>query len=64
MEAYNEIVPDAAERILVLLETQVAHRQDLEQAVIRGNLSAQRLGQVTAFIVTMTAVLSGTWLSS
>ena len=64
LQAYEEIVPGAAVRILALLESQVAHRHEMERTVIRGNVSAQRWGQIGAFVVSMTTVGGGIWLSA
>jgi uncharacterized membrane protein len=62
LERYNQIVPGAAERIIVMAESQHSHRQGLEKHVIHSNVSAQRLGTVLGFIVAMTVVIGGMYL--
>ncbi len=59
LRAYNEIVPDAAERILAMAEQQAAHRRSLEATAIMEQLAQSRRGQVYAFITSMTALAVG-----
>lgn len=44
LKAYNEIVPDAAERMLAMAEKQAHHRQEME----RRQLELDRLGTLTS----------------
>ena|SRR5882672_5337928 len=62
LDRYNQILPGAAERIIVMAESQHAHRLGLEKHVIHSNVSAQRLGTILGFAVTMTVVIGGIWL--
>jgi uncharacterized membrane protein len=62
LERYNDIVPGAANRIIVMAEGQHAHRQALELRVVSANIAAQKLGVVLGFIVAMTAILGGIYL--
>ena len=62
LERYNQILPGVAERIVVMAESQHAHRLGLEKHVIHSNVAAQKLGTVLGFIVAMTVVIGGTWL--
>jgi uncharacterized membrane protein len=48
---YNQIVPDAAERILAMAESQAAHRQRLETIVIQGSHKRANLGLVLGFVI-------------
>jgi len=59
MEKYNQIVPDAAERIIVLFESQVQHRQSLEKAVIQSDVRDSRLGLYLGFFVSVVAIIGG-----
>lgn len=61
---YNEAVPNAAERILAMTEKQAEHRQHLERISVEGNLRAQTLGQILAFIVMLAGIGGGVWLIS
>lgn len=59
LERYNASVPDAAERLLVMVEQQAAHRRAPESAVVAGNLAAQRRGQYFAIVVVLVGLLGG-----
>lgn len=56
---YNEIIPNGAERIMVMAERQSAHRESLEAMVITGNVASQTRGSYFAFIICMTALIFG-----
>ncbi len=60
LKRYQEIVPDAPERILKMAENQTAHRIEIEKDVIKGNLLNERLGLVAGFVVCMSALWFGT----
>ena len=60
---YEQILPGAADRIIKMAESQQSHRQRLEQKVIESNTSAQKWGVACGFILAMTAVCGGIWLS-
>jgi uncharacterized membrane protein len=49
-EAYNRVLPGAADRILRMAEKQAAHRQDLENRALRGDLAKSMMGTVLAYI--------------
>jgi uncharacterized membrane protein len=59
LAAYNQLFPGCAERILAMAESQSSHRQDLERAVVHGNIADARRGQNYAFILGLSAILSG-----
>lgn len=59
LQAYDMIVPGAAERIISVFERQAEHRHDLEQRVIDGSESRAGIGQWLAFIVMLTGVVGG-----
>jgi len=42
-----------------MAETQSAHRQALEAAVVGGNVAAEARGHIFGFVITMTAVVGG-----
>ncbi len=56
---YNEVFPGCAERIVAMAESQAEHRQHLEKTVIGGNVKAERLGQIFAFILGALAIVGG-----
>lgn len=61
LQQYNELVPDAAERILSLVEKQSAHRQYLERKVIESDIFNSKLGLFFGFVIGMTSVIAGTY---
>jgi uncharacterized membrane protein len=59
---YNEAFPGAAERILAMAERQSSHREELETTVVTSGAKNQTRGSWFAFIIAMTAILSGVYL--
>lgn len=60
---YERVLPGSADRIICMAEGQATHRQSLEQKVINANVSIQQLGLACAFIIAMTAIVGGIWIS-
>lgn len=67
LEAYERVLPGAAERILSMAERQSAHRQDLEAKAVNAQIgdmgaarSEARLGQAFGLIIGLTAIGAGT----
>jgi uncharacterized membrane protein len=46
VEAYEQVLPGAADRILGMLERQAEHRMDMERALVEGAARSERLGQL------------------
>ncbi|MGI8784222.1 MAG: DUF2335 domain-containing protein [Acidobacteriota bacterium] len=59
---YERVFPGCAERIVAMAEKQSAHRQDLERTVVRGNVNAERRGQICAFVLGAIAIGGGIYL--
>jgi len=66
LEAYNQLVPGAAERILVTFEKETEHRQSLERKTLdaqvedaKADRSERRLGQIFAFLIGVVAISWG-----
>ena len=57
---YNQTVPDAAERIITMAESQSRHRQELESKVIESDIKNSRLGLHYGLIIGLAAVIGGT----
>ena len=51
LEAYERLVPGAAERILKMAENQSNHRQEIEKIVVRAGARDSLLGVVVACVV-------------
>jgi hypothetical protein len=45
-----------------MAEQQATHRQELETAVVNGNILSERIGQISGFIISMSAIWGGVWL--
>jgi uncharacterized membrane protein len=54
--AYEQTLPGAAERILVLAEKEAAHRHQNEDKVIQESLKLGKRGQIFALIISMVAM--------
>jgi len=63
LKGYNNILPDAAERILVMAENQSIHRQDLEKTLVYGNVRHDFLGMIFGFIICILLILVGAFLA-
>jgi uncharacterized membrane protein len=59
---YNEIIPNGAERIMIMAERQSAHRERLEARVVDGNVANQTRGSYFAFVIAMVALMGGFFL--
>jgi uncharacterized membrane protein len=60
LKRYQDIVPDAPERILKMAEKQTEHRIAIEKKVIDGNIWNERLGVIAGFFVCIYALYLGT----
>jgi uncharacterized membrane protein len=55
-QRYNEIIPGAAERILLQSEEQAKHRQQLENKVVNGQILISKLGQIFALLIAFACI--------
>jgi uncharacterized membrane protein len=62
LSKYNDALPDAAERIVAMAESQLKHRQDIEKQVIDSNCKAQQRGPIYGLIVALAAIGGGVYL--
>ena len=53
IQQYNQVVPDAAERIIRMAEKQSDHRIDLERKVVDSNIRKSYIGMVLATIIAL-----------
>ena len=56
---YNEIIPNGAERIMVMAENQSQHRRELEKKVIKTDSRNSLLGIISALIIGLAAIIIG-----
>ena len=59
MEYYNKLIPDAAERLLTLVETQAAHRQAREANEDKLKSRNSLWGMILAFLLGLTSIVGG-----
>jgi len=62
MERYVKIIPDGGERIMKMAERQLEHRISVEQRIVSSNSSDSRIGQIFAFLLALTCILSSVYL--
>ena len=60
---YEEACVGAAERIITMAEIQARHRQELEKITIKRQTRNSTLGLLFGFVIGMTAIISGAWVS-
>ncbi|MCX5899296.1 MAG: DUF2335 domain-containing protein, partial [Proteobacteria bacterium] len=63
LEHYNQIIPNAAERIFSVFENQNKHRQELELRVIKNDCRNSLFGMIFGFIIGMTGMIGGIYLT-
>lgn len=56
---YNDVIPNGAERLMVMAEKQSAHRESLEAKVVAGNVASQARGSHYAFIICLVTIIGG-----
>ena len=59
LERYNQVLPNGADRIVSMAESQMRHRHGLESIVINGNVKAQSRTQLFAFLLGVLAIGGG-----
>lgn len=59
LEQYNRIIPNGADRIVTMAESQLRHRQSLESAVVHSNIKSESRGQLFALILGLVAIIGG-----
>ena len=64
LAAFEAVYPGTADRILKMAESQIAHRQYLEKKTVDTQASNSVWGMRFAFILGMTTVLGGIYVSS
>lgn len=60
--SYDKVLPGAAERILRMAEKQQEHRHSMEMRIVRGEIGAEYLGQLFAFLLGVTGMGGGIYL--
>ena len=61
LKAYSEIIPNGAERIMIMAEQQASHRMYLEKKVVGGQMNQSNIGQFLAFFIGIAALLTAAY---
>jgi len=68
LDGYNQIIPDGANRIMRMAESEAEHRRSIEKEVLaiqkedlRRERAERRLGQIFAFVLCTIAILAGVY---
>jgi uncharacterized membrane protein len=59
LEKYGQIIPNGADRIMVMAEKQQEHRMSLETAAISEQLKQSKRGQIFGLLIGLTAIIGG-----
>lgn len=63
LRAYNDAVPNGAERILTMAENQSAHRIEIESKAISAQIEDSKRGQIFGLIVAIVFAVASVWLA-
>jgi uncharacterized membrane protein len=58
---YNEVLPNAAERIFKEFEEQGKHRRDLESTVVKSQVKQSYIGQASALLIALVFLGAAVW---
>lgn len=58
---YDSIIPNGAERIMIMAEKQSDHRMRLESSVITSQVKQSNIGQIFAFLIGLAALGASTY---
>lgn len=61
---YNSVIPDGADRIMKMAESQQSHRISIEDKVITSQSSQSKLGQIFGLIIGLVGIGCGTYLAA
>jgi uncharacterized membrane protein len=59
LDKYNGVMDGGANRVMELIETQAAHRQDLERKDVEADISLRKLGLIAGFFLGLIATMGG-----
>jgi uncharacterized membrane protein len=63
LAAYNEIIPQGADRLLKMVEAQSAHRINIESNVVNSQQGQESKGQFFGFIIGIVGLLCGSYVA-
>lgn len=62
LQGYENILPGAADRIIMMAEKNQAHRHSLEARVIPAGIISERIAQASGFVLYLTSLIIGAYL--
>lgn len=63
LEAYNQLIPNGADRFMKLVENQSEHRRRQESKLVSGRLSLDHCGLALAFLLGVIVIFAGIYLA-
>ncbi len=63
LEAYNQVAPGAADRIIRMAEQQASHRRQIESSVVQAATREALLGQIFGFLIGVTGLLAAAYIA-
>ena len=61
LERYDSIIPNGAERIMIMAEEQSKHRRAIETKVVGEQTKSSKRGQIFAALLAVLLIAAGTW---
>lgn len=61
---YNDVIPNGADRIMIMAEKEQDHRVSLQSKMVNDQNSESKLGQIFGFIIGLVGVGCGTYLAA
>ena len=61
LKEYSDIIPNGAERIMIMAEKQSDHRMALEKKVVSGQMNQSNIGQFLAFFIGVAALFAAVY---
>lgn len=63
LDRYNQVTPDAANRIIAMAEQETGHRRDMERLIISNEYKEARMGQICAVFIGSLTIIAGSVIS-
>ncbi len=63
LAAYNDVIPQGADRIMKMAEAQSAHRIDIEKKVVSSQQGQESRGQILGFVIAIVGLIAGAYVA-
>ncbi len=63
LERYDKIIPDGAERIMRMAESEQSHRHKCDDLMVKGEVSLAKRGQIVGALLAILITGAGFWLT-